>query len=78
MILLKRDCQCVGLDGDCLENCDEINASWKEAELRINQRIAVPEAGYPYSEARYNDTTEWEVENNMKWDHFVKLCRENK
>lgn len=39
--------------------------------MKINQRIACPEAGYPASEARFLSTKEWEEYTGKSWNSFV-------
>jgi hypothetical protein len=38
---------------------------------QVRQRIATPERGYPFSEARYADIKEWEEVNNRGWYDYI-------
>lgn len=43
-----------------------------EQELRVRERIACPEKGYPASEAKYATTEEWSKDNGGKdWGDYV-------
>ena len=39
-----------------------------ERECKVQERIACPEIGYPYSEAIYFNIKEWEISTRQKWE----------
>ena len=40
-------------------------------EEQVRQRIATPEKGYPFSEARYGSVTEWEEATGKKFYDMI-------
>lgn len=53
---------------------DESIGDWMiewEYEQRILHRIACPEAGYPASEARFENPEEWEKFTGEKWEDIL-------
>ena len=46
-----------------------------ECLMRISQRIACPERGYPDCEARFASIRAWEVFYGANWELFLKYER---
>ena len=44
---------------------------YTEDELKIRERIACPEAGYPAGEAMFDSIYEWEDYHRMNWNDYV-------
>lgn len=53
------------------DSCAERRLWEMEDRIRISQRIACPEAGYPVSEAKYATTQEWEKSTGKKWLDYI-------